>query len=238
MGERIALFPSSRPTLTGRNAREYYGHRPDFQKIVERIGAPDNRKKLMEKIEAELARDQHMILLKQMSIGARCALGLPIILGLFKVLSLLWVFAVLIGIVVVLSQINGASDKRRKMQVDKYTDSLQRAEDRDIELINGIESEWDTYCVDFPGYPPDWNYRKLVVHERDHHTCSECGWPEGVKRMVRELHLHHIEPLSRGGSNALSNLVTLCDICHRRQEGAGHARINPRRRKKKGSADM
>lgn len=226
-----------RPQQTVKRARDYYGHRPDFQRIVERIGSPDNQKKLMEKIEAELACDQRMILLKRLSIGARCALGLPIILGLLKILSLLWVIAVLIGIVVVLSQINGASAKRRKSQLDKYRDSLQRAEDRDIGLINRIESEWDSYCVDFPDYPPDWRYRKLLVLERDHRTCCECDWPNGVKRMVRELHVHHKEPLSRGGSNALSNLVTLCDICHRKQEGRGHARINPRRRKKRGSDD-
>src|SRR5207249_9025812 len=89
-------------------------------------------------------------------------------------------------------------------------------------LTNRIEEEWDAYCVNFTGYPPDWKYRVMVVLERDGHTCTQCGWPDGVKRKVRKLHVHHVERHSRGGDHALSNLVTLCDICHGKQEGPGH----------------
>ena len=238
MGERTVLFPASRPTLTDRNAREYYGHRTDFQRIVKRIGSPDNRKRLIEKIEAELSSDQKLVLLKRLLFGLQCMLGIMILLAVFKIIALPWMIADLLGFVLLLSQVDGVAKRRQKSHMDKYMDSLQRAEDHDVELINRIEKEWDEYCVNFTDYPPDWRYRKLLVLERDQRICSQCGWPEGVKRMVRELHVHHVKPLSRGGNNELSNLVVLCDICHRQQEGPGHARINPRRRKKKRGVDV
>lgn len=36
--------------------------------------------------------------------------------------------------------------------------------------------------------------------------CGNCG--------AVGSHVHHIIPLSLGGTNKLSNLVTLCDVCH------------------------
>ncbi|MCA1670458.1 MAG: HNH endonuclease, partial [Thermomicrobia bacterium] len=39
------------------------------------------------------------------------------------------------------------------------------------------------------------------------HRCAQCGIG-GV------LHVHHIIPRARGGSNDLSNLVPLCPTCH------------------------
>jgi len=213
MAEKLAPSPSSRPKLTDRNARNYYGQRPDFQRVVERIGSPDNRKKFLE---------QNDLLLKRI----KWALGLLILLAILNGLSVLWVvIAFLIGNIVI-PLIIGAINTLRKSQLNKYTDSLQRAEDCDIELINRIEAEWESYCVNFSDYPPDWKYRRFLVLERDQRICCKCCWPTGVQLMDRELHVHHKKPLSRGGDNALSNLETLCASCHKKQEGSGHRLIN------------
>ncbi len=51
---------------------------------------------------------------------------------------------------------------------------------------------------------------KQEVFERDGNKCQECG-------SVLEpslVDIHHILPISRGGSNELSNLITLCRNCH------------------------
>jgi len=38
----------------------------------------------------------------------------------------------------------------------------------------------------------------------------------------KELHVHHVVPRSEGGTNDLSNLVTLCSRCHSVQDAKGH----------------
>ena len=48
--------------------------------------------------------------------------------------------------------------------------------------------------------------RPLVL-ERDGFRCTKCGCPDN-------LHVHHIKEKSKGGSNELSNLITLCRDCH------------------------
>lgn len=57
--------------------------------------------------------------------------------------------------------------------------------------------------------PSDWGKRRELVIERDGSKCQNCG-----NRSVSELEVHHIVPLSRGGSNKVSNLTTLCQDCH------------------------
>jgi 5-methylcytosine-specific restriction endonuclease McrA len=133
----------------------------------------------------------------------------------------------------------GLVSKRRKTVDDlhkayraRFEAGLLQATARDDSIIMEVESARDDYCVRYDGYPPDWNYRVKMVLERDHHRCTECGWPGKIKRKVRQLHAHHIKRHSQGGDHRLSNLATLCDICHRKQEGVGHNRINPRRRTK------
>lgn len=79
----------------------------------------------------------------------------------------------------------------------------------------------------FRGYPEDWSQRKLYVQKRDNFKCQQCGFTMlGDRHKLRrakelkthsmwtELHIHHIVPLSKGGTNELSNLVALCERCH------------------------
>lgn len=64
------------------------------------------------------------------------------------------------------------------------------------------------------GYPDDWHARRRQVYQRDEWTCQNCGRQGGPFGDV-ELHCHHVVPKARGGSHRVSNLVTLCDDCHR-----------------------
>ena len=53
----------------------------------------------------------------------------------------------------------------------------------------------------------DWHIVRSIVLERDGHACVYCGAdksPEG----------DHIVPLSKGGSNALTNLAAACHRCN------------------------
>jgi 5-methylcytosine-specific restriction endonuclease McrA len=62
-------------------------------------------------------------------------------------------------------------------------------------------------------YPRNWGSLRHNVYARDRHRCTMCGRKGGRKVA---LHAHHIVPLSRGGTNTLDNLTTLCSACHRR----------------------
>lgn len=60
-------------------------------------------------------------------------------------------------------------------------------------------------------YPDDWEERRKQVLERDGYECQECGATDTT------LHVHHVTPISEGGSHDLSNLETLCESCHAKE---------------------
>jgi len=62
-------------------------------------------------------------------------------------------------------------------------------------------------------YPENWDILRREAYKRDDYQCRNCG-ALGGSQGGAELHAHHIVPLSRGGSNVLSNLSTLCSTCH------------------------
>ena len=49
------------------------------------------------------------------------------------------------------------------------------------------------------------------VFQRDGYRCRECG---ATNKQTR-LHVDHIKPVAKGGTNDLSNLQTLCEDCNR-----------------------
>ena len=61
----------------------------------------------------------------------------------------------------------------------------------------------------FKEYPENWDNIRLLALQRDNYECGNC-------KSNKNLHVHHIVPLSRGGSNNLSNLRTLCEDCHKK----------------------
>ena len=55
--------------------------------------------------------------------------------------------------------------------------------------------------------------RKLrhQVFQRDNYRCRECG---ATNKQTR-LHVDHIVPVAKGGTNDLSNLQILCEACNK-----------------------
>jgi HEAT repeat protein len=62
----------------------------------------------------------------------------------------------------------------------------------------------------FPSYPVNWREISAAVKRRDGYRCTDCGEANVT------LNAHHIRSLSRGGTNDLTNLKTLCESCHAR----------------------
>ena len=62
----------------------------------------------------------------------------------------------------------------------------------------------------------NWYAARRRALRRDNHTCQRCGDAE------RQLHVHHLIPgrlfASTEDANEISNLITLCGSCHRREE--------------------
>lgn len=56
--------------------------------------------------------------------------------------------------------------------------------------------------------PKEWSELRARAFRRDDYTCQYCG-VRGV-----QLQCDHIIPVSRGGSNDLSNLATACRKCN------------------------
>lgn len=65
-----------------------------------------------------------------------------------------------------------------------------------------------------------WTMVRRLTLERDEFSCRVCGMRARVrwKRWRLEpidLEVHHIIPLSDGGTHHMWNLVTLCEPCHK-----------------------
>jgi len=54
----------------------------------------------------------------------------------------------------------------------------------------------------------DWNEVRGQVIARDGYTCAYCGDD------TSDPHIDHIHPLSKGGTNDLSNLTVACPSCN------------------------
>lgn len=73
-----------------------------------------------------------------------------------------------------------------------------------------------------PYYGANWKRQQREARRRDQHHCQLCGIPESECR--RALNVHHIVPFRLFGverykeANALSNLISLCDSCHKYAE--------------------
>lgn len=59
---------------------------------------------------------------------------------------------------------------------------------------------------------------KQYVLDRDHYTCQICGNKNAGDQP--KFHIHHIIYRSLGGSNTVSNLLTVCTNCHTTQNHA------------------
>jgi hypothetical protein len=105
---------------------------------------------------------------------------------------------------------------RRKVLTKLGCDSLA------LDLTEGFESYLDSViraANTGPGHQnarvPVSNKLKHEVWRRDGFRCAYCG--RGIDEV--ELEVDHIRPVVQGGSNAASNLQTLCVDCNRRKGG-------------------
>jgi 5-methylcytosine-specific restriction endonuclease McrA len=60
---------------------------------------------------------------------------------------------------------------------------------------NGVKNSW-------------WDIRNKVL-ARDDYKCFYCGQPAEE--------VHHLIPLSKGGTTTMANLISICKTCHDRQ---------------------
>jgi hypothetical protein len=88
-----------------------------------------------------------------------------------------------------------------KSNISEISNSLQVLRSR-------LSDIYDFYLT----YPADWETRRTAIIQGDGERCTNCG-------NTRHLHLHHRIPLSRGGSNKVSNLELLCGDCHSTKHG-------------------
>jgi 5-methylcytosine-specific restriction endonuclease McrA len=63
-----------------------------------------------------------------------------------------------------------------------------------------------------PSSKNDWYSARDERLKLDNYQCSEIDC-----NSTKNLQVHHKIPVSRGGSHALSNLITLCSHCHAKQ---------------------
>lgn len=82
-----------------------------------------------------------------------------------------------------------------------------------IEFLNNIrlgkETNSDINVIGREDYGNDWDIIREAILLRDNFQCQESdGYCKGV------LQVHHITPLSKGGTNQSNNLITLCFYHH------------------------
>jgi 5-methylcytosine-specific restriction endonuclease McrA len=68
----------------------------------------------------------------------------------------------------------------------------------------------------------EWKARRLECYARDNWSCRDCGVKcssgNGARASSTRIQAHHIVRRRDGGSDDLTNLVTLCLGCHTRRE--------------------
>lgn len=92
--------------------------------------------------------------------------------------------------------------------MEKYCKSCGRVfKDSDFKLCPYCGNKLSTRT----GRQPIPRKLRHQVFQRDGYRCRECG---ATNKQTR-LHVDHIVPVAKGGTNDLSNLQTLCEACNR-----------------------
>jgi len=96
---------------------------------------------------------------------------------------------------------------RRKKRENPYLNPKQLTQDEP-------ESPFlDPIVVNTNAESVAWYEKKAQVRHRDGFQCVDCG----TKQVI--LDVHHIIPESKGGTDDMDNLVTLCEPCHMKRHG-------------------
>ena len=82
-----------------------------------------------------------------------------------------------------------------------------------VYLLNRLLEGWKPFSStktrgELSQYPYDWDSIRNEALVRDGYKCGNCSSSDN-------LHVHHIIPVSKGGSSELGNLRTLCEDCHK-----------------------
>jgi hypothetical protein len=66
-----------------------------------------------------------------------------------------------------------------------------------------------------------WDIIRKKVYKRDNWTCQICG-----KHCHKNIQCHHIIPYRHSLDDGLSNLITLCVSCHKKEEIKYYRKLN------------
>jgi len=84
---------------------------------------------------------------------------------------------------------------------------LQYIEIEGVRISQNVFSDLPTFG--HADYPPNWKELRQSILQRDNFACQEAdGNCQGP------LQIHHIIPLSKGGTNVENNLITICLYHH------------------------
>lgn len=76
-----------------------------------------------------------------------------------------------------------------------------------------------------------WQQTRLIVYRRDNFTCQHCGDRnhEGRGQRIR-LEAHHIQDVNEAPDRIfdLTNIITLCKLCHRKTHNYGSKAVKKR----------
>jgi hypothetical protein len=97
-------------------------------------------------------------------------------------------------------------------EIEKEVTDVQETIAQLSENLSSLKNNAARIYDYFLTYPPDWDERREKVIKKYGNQCSNCNnWAR--------LHLHHVVPLSKGGSNKIENLTLLCENCHSDSHG-------------------
>ncbi|MBU0458593.1 HNH endonuclease [Patescibacteria group bacterium] len=106
-----------------------------------------------------------------------------------------------------LSKFNHATYQRRFGSWIKACEEFIKYKKGDVEFIKMAQSESTARSRNIN------NKKRLKILKRDNYKCIICGRSPATHAGIF-LHIDHIQPFSKGGSNEIDNLRTLCHKCN------------------------
>lgn len=116
----------------------------------------------------------------------------------------------------------GALAGLRRQRLDKARDELVAQGFIEVFKVDGFYSPTRDAARITAGKIPTrldrlsaeaWSRLRQAAFLRDNFTCQYCGDRGG------DLECDHVEPISKGGTNELGNLITACSKCNRSKRG-------------------